>query len=155
MRKRLYVIFAAAIFILVACGQKTQKLEQIDRAEIIRLALDNYLTTTPENWRIVKNTWLKEKLDKKDTGDIFILDIRDPEDFQKEHIQGAVNIPFKVLAKEENLKKLPKDKTIVIVCVTGHSASMANVVLNLLGYKADTMKYGVNGWKEAGFPVVK
>lgn len=146
-RRKIWIFFMTLLIASAGCTNKPfKKAQQIDRREIIRQALDHYLSATPENWRIVKNTWLKEKLDKGEINDLFILDIRSQERFNEEHIQGAVNIPFMKLAKKETLTRLPKNKTIVIVCNTGHSASMANVVLNLLSYKAVTMKYGMKGW---------
>ncbi len=155
MKGKLWVSVLAILLIFSGCANRAQKQVSIDKSEIILQAVDHYLSTTPENWRMVKNTWLKEKLDKGEVSDIFIVDIRSPESFSRGHIEGAINIPFKELAKKENLAKLPRDKTIVIVCTTGHSASMANVVLNLLGYKAVTMKYGMKGWEQENFPVVK
>ncbi|MBI2150095.1 MAG: rhodanese-like domain-containing protein [Acidobacteria bacterium] len=40
-----------------------------------------------------------------------IIDVRDPEDFQKETIKGAINIPLPQL--EPRLKDIPKDTTLV------------------------------------------
>lgn len=76
----------------------------------------------------------------------FVLSIRSPEDYAKGHVKGAINIPYSELAKEENLKKLPTDKKIVVVCYTGHTASYATMFLNQLGYEAYAMKFGMMGW---------
>lgn len=81
----------------------------------------------------------------KDPG-YFLLSVRKPEDYAKGHVPGAVNIPLGQLAKEENLKKLPTDKKIVVICYTGHTASQATMFLNQMGYDAYAMKFGMMGW---------
>lgn len=76
----------------------------------------------------------------------FVLSVRAPEDYEKGHIQGAYNIPFKQIAQLDNLKKLPTDKKIVVICYTGHTASQTTMLLNMLGYEAYAMKFGMMGW---------
>ena len=51
---------------------------------------------------------LKKQLD---AGKILIIDVRAPEQFQKETIPGAINVPLAEL--EDHLKKLAKDTYIV------------------------------------------
>ena len=87
----------------------------------------------------------------------FILSIQKPEDFAKGHVKGAINIPYGQVAKKENLAKLPKDKKIVVICYTGHTASYTSMFLNQLGYEAYAMKMGMNGWnaESAGMGAVK
>src|SRR5574340_220564 len=54
--------------------------------------------------------------------------------------------PFKTIADDESLAKLDDTKKIVVVCYTGHTASMTNMVWNMLGYDALTLKFGMSGW---------
>ena len=75
-----------------------------------------------------------------------IVDIRSAEHFALGHIDGAINIPFKTIADDESLSKLDDTKKTVVVCYTGHTASMANMVWNMLGYDALTLKFGMTGW---------
>lgn len=75
-----------------------------------------------------------------------IIDIRLPEHYALGHIDGAINIPFKTTADDESLAKLDDTKKIVVVCYTGHTASMTNMVWNMLGYDAVTLKFGMSGW---------
>jgi sulfur-carrier protein adenylyltransferase/sulfurtransferase len=86
--------------------------------------------------------------DTDTTNDPFILSVRKPEDYASGHIAGAINIALADLFKEENLAKLPKDKEkqIVVVCYTGHSASQATALLNLNGYNAITLMWGMCSW---------
>lgn len=83
-------------------------------------------------------------------GDIFILDIRAAADFESVgHIEGAVNVPYAALAVQENLDMLPMDKKIVVVCYTGNTAGQATMLLNLLGYDAAVLSYGMMSWNHA------
>ena len=79
--------------------------------------------------------------------DPFILSIRSATQFATGHIPGAINIGFKSLFTEENLTKLPDDdRQIVVVCYTGHTASQAASLLNMNGFNATVLKWGMTGW---------
>jgi rhodanese-related sulfurtransferase len=76
-----------------------------------------------------------------------IVDTRAPTDFAKAHVPGAVNIPLETLFRPENLAQLPTDGTrIVIVCHTGHTASMALGGLVALGYNPYVLRFAMMGW---------
>ena len=62
------------------------------------------------------------------------------------HIPGAINIPWREVAKQENLAKLPKDRQIVVYCYTGHTASQITALLNILGYDTINLKFGMTSW---------
>ena len=91
---------------------------------------------------------LYEELNDGDTtNDPFILSIRAPSDYELGHIPWAVNYgTITSLFTRENLSKLPFDNEIIVVCYTGHTASQATAMLNLLGYDATALKYGMCGW---------
>ena len=91
---------------------------------------------------------LYEELNDGDTSnDPFILSIRTPADYELGHIPYSVNYGVVTsLFTRENLSKLPFDKEIIVVCYTGHTASQATALLNLLGYDATALKYGMCGW---------
>jgi rhodanese-related sulfurtransferase len=81
-----------------------------------------------------------------DLSDFYVLDIRAAADFAKGHIEGAVNVPYALVAKPENLVLYPTDKPMLIVCYTGHTASVATGILNTLGYDAWTLRFGMMSW---------
>lgn len=120
-----------------------------------------YLHATDDGWNYV----LPEDFNKMDKSNIFILDVRKSDDYKQGHIKGAVNIFWLDLMQPKNIKKLPKDKEIVIVCYVGHTASQILVMLKLLGYKVRVLKFGMGispnkkvkiaGWSTLGYDVVK
>ncbi|KAJ5076083.1 rhodanese-related sulfurtransferases-related [Anaeramoeba ignava] len=82
-----------------------------------------------------------------DLEDYFIVDIRSPADYCSGHIANAINIPFHTIAANSSLAKLPTDKTILVYCYTGHTASQSTAILNLLGYDAYTLQFSAMAWR--------
>ncbi|MBZ0155310.1 MAG: rhodanese-like domain-containing protein [Alphaproteobacteria bacterium] len=88
------------------------------------------------------NMWIRTKAD-----DFIVLDVRpNPEEYKAGHIPGSVHIPFYAVLLPENMKKLPKDKKIILVCGTGQLENMPVVPLRMLGYDAYTMTFGYAAW---------
>ncbi len=114
---------------------------------------DAFLSTPPGGHRTIYADSLmdgKDDLNLADElGDYFLLDVRTPAEYCAGTVPGAVNIPMSELAKPENLAKLPKDKPILVICNTGHTASISNAVLGILGYDAWTLRFGMTGWRDA------
>ncbi len=81
-----------------------------------------------------------------DLSDFFVLDIRTAVDFAKGHIEGATNVQFADVAKPESLLLYPTDKPILVVCYTGHTASVVTGILNTLGYDTWTLRFGMASW---------
>jgi rhodanese-related sulfurtransferase len=62
------------------------------------------------------------------------------------HINGAIQYTPKVSLKtSEDLNTLPTDKPIVVYCWTGQNSSQVTAWLNVLGYEAYSLTFGVNG----------
>lgn len=113
-------------------------------ADDIAGAANTYFGAGTKN---IKVTDLYDNLNDGDTSnDPFLLDLRSAEDYALGHIPGAVNIGAKVLFTAENLAKLPADKQIVAVCYTGQTSSQVVSVLNMLGYNATNLKFGMPAW---------
>ena len=85
-------------------------------------------------------------MDGDESNDPFIVSVRSAEHYALGHIPGAINIPWKEIAKPENLALLPTDQPIVVYCYTGHTGQVAATVLNLLGYEVQNLKFGIMGW---------
>ena len=127
--------------------------------------INKYIQNVDKNWNYITPKELKERIQNNNIDDLFLLDIRKPENYKEGHIPGAVNIFWLDLFKPENLAKLPKDKTIVLICYVGHTASQAMALLELLGYNVVVLKFGmgispvaeipISGWTNFGFETVE
>ena len=94
-----------------------------------------------------------------------MIDLRDETEYKKNHIKGSKNIYWMNILDEKNLKKIPKDKPIFLICYVGHTSSQVLTLLKLLGYNVVSIKYGygispakgvpVAGWVDYGLPVQK
>jgi rhodanese-related sulfurtransferase len=58
-----------------------------------------------------------EKILKEDPNSVYLIDVRDPTEFEAGHMKTAINIPVKELQKQVN--SLRADKPIIFVCTTG------------------------------------
>ena len=76
--------------------------------------------------------------------DMTILDIRKAEYYAAGHIPGAINFGISNLV--ENLNKLDPDAPVYVYCDTGHWAAEATALLQMLGYDAYSLKYGICSW---------
>jgi rhodanese-related sulfurtransferase len=101
--------------------------------------------------RLMSSTELKERMDGEE--EFVLVDVNDPEDFNKEHIPGATNIPLANLA--ETVKaELSKNQRIVVYGKDhdDESSNRASDVLEGMGYrKVADFDGGVYAWKRAGF----
>src|SRR2546430_9104172 len=76
-----------------------------------------------------------------------VVDVRQPEEYEKGHVPGAINIPLDVLFRRESLEILPvAGDPIVLVCHSGHMETMALEGLAALGYEPYVMRFGMIGW---------
>ena len=79
----------------------------------------------------------------------YIIDVREKVSYLKGHIPGSLNIAWSDMFKTENLRKLPIDRRIVMCSETGHTSAHITALLNLLGYEAVNLKWGMSGWSPA------
>jgi rhodanese-related sulfurtransferase len=92
---------------------------------------------------------LKHWLEDKEP--LIVIDVRRPEDYQKAHIPGAINIP------REKWKDavLSKDTTHIIYCYTQtcHLAAAAALTFAKKGCPVVELEGGFDNWKACGFAV--
>lgn len=93
-----------------------------------------------------------EALAKRDSG-AFILDVRQPEEWNEAHVPDSTLIPLGELTARA--AELPKDQEIVIVCRSGNRSAQARDLLLSAGFtQVTSMAGGLNQWKAAGYPTV-
>ncbi len=83
--------------------------------------------------------------------EVVFIDTRSKEEYEKEHIEGALNIPREVFDKRfHEAKKLIrnfKGKYIITYCNVGQSSYAVAVRLRNMGYKAYNLKGGFSAWR--------
>lgn len=95
---------------------------------------------------------LKEKLDNDE---VILVDVLSEESYERSHIKGAVNIPYKIIGTKAK-EKFGKDDRIVVSCSgPGCQAShTAAEKLEDLGFNnIYHYKGGKKEWEEAGYPM--
>jgi len=86
---------------------------------------------------------LKKRIDAGD--DVFILDVREPNEYQICKIPGSVLIPLGELPRR--YAELPKDKDIVAHCKMGGRSAKAMEFLQTVGFKrVKNLKGGILDW---------
>ncbi len=88
---------------------------------------------------------LKEMLDRKD--DIFLIDVREPNEYEIVSIPGSVLIPKEQFLNGSALEQLPQDRRIILHCKSGaRSAECLAVVKNAGFSDAVHLGGGVLSW---------
>jgi rhodanese-related sulfurtransferase len=88
---------------------------------------------------------LQEKLEKAHPN-LVLLDVRTPKEFHWFHLPGAQNEPLeKGLA---NSLKIPKNRTVVVICLTGHRSPLVAYRLKKESFmNLYNLTWGMAGWE--------
>jgi len=99
-------------------------------------------------------------------GEVFLLDVRTPAEFNTAHIEGAVLIPLKNVPAQDpvelpaeelleaRISEVPNDKKILVHCKTGgRSATACNLLINASYENVYNMEGGINAWMISGYSV--
>jgi rhodanese-related sulfurtransferase/DNA-binding transcriptional ArsR family regulator len=91
---------------------------------------------------------LEEALVKQQQGEIVLVDVRPSEEYESDHIPGAISIPIDELAS--HLSDLPTEREIVTYCRGPYCVYSAQAVSELRnkGFMAYRMEEGVQEWKQ-------
>jgi rhodanese-related sulfurtransferase len=107
---------------------------------------------TTEQTRYPREVSVEEAVTKRDAG-AFILDVRQPEEWDEFHIPDSTLIPLGELAAR--VEELPRDQEIVVVCRSGNRSAQGRDILLDAGFtQATSMAGGVTQWRAAGYPTV-
>lgn len=74
-----------------------------------------------------------------------LIDVRDKDKYFKEHIRGAVNIPYKEILDKKI--QLPTDKVFIIYCDRGGLSMTISRYLHKRGYKVVNVIGGLRNYK--------
>jgi adenylyltransferase/sulfurtransferase len=93
----------------------------------------------------ISATELKEMLDRKDN--IFLIDVREPNEYEIVSIPGATLIPKDQFLTGAALERLPQDKRIVLHCKSGARSAEALAIVKKAGFSdAVHVGGGVLAW---------
>ena len=92
----------------------------------------------------------EEVLSKK----VFLLDVREIQEWEEGHIEGAAHLPLGEI-NEESTKDFPRDKTIYIYCRSGRRAEEAENIMRTFGFENVVNIGGINDWLERGGKLIK
>ena len=88
------------------------------------------------------------------SGDVAVIDVREPHEYDAGHIPHATLIPVNsVFARRE---ELPKDGKIIFACAVGQRSALAAEMAAAAGLPADrlfNLDGGTDAWRKAGEPV--
>jgi rhodanese-related sulfurtransferase len=90
-----------------------------------------------------------QQIPKEEWAKMMVIDARDPEQFAKGHIPGAINMDWRqVLAKRNTI---PKDKSVLIYCNTGTLSAQAGFALRVAGWEnVRILQGGMQEWQAKG-----
>jgi rhodanese-related sulfurtransferase len=90
-----------------------------------------------------------EQIPKDEWPKFMVIDARDPAQFAKGHIPGAINMDWRqVLAKRNTI---PKNKPVLIYCNTGSLSAQAGFALRVAGWdNVKILQGGMEEWKAKG-----
>jgi hydroxyacylglutathione hydrolase len=142
----------------------TERQEDVETARLylVRVGFDRirgYLCEGIEDWQnrgmpleksgVDTVSGLYEKLKEKQ--DMFLLDVRDKEEYAAGHIPGAVNIYVGEL--EKRMDEVPSDRPVVSICAVGRRGGLGASILSRHGYpEVYNLLGGTKAWKEKGYP---
>lgn len=86
-------------------------------------------------------------------GNVLIVDVRTPAEFESEHISGAINIPLSDLPRQ--LPQTSANEQLVLACRTDRRATAAAELLAAQGLAPKVLTGGVTAWRTSGLPLIE
>ena len=86
---------------------------------------------TPEEWQQMSSET-----------NMMLIDLRSPADYRKNHIEGAINIPYEQIRKIVPFRK----KELLLYCDQGITSTAAGLMLARRGYRVSTLQGGIQAY---------
>lgn len=96
------------------------------------------------------------------SGQPFLLDVREPYEFEKFHIKNSINVPRGILETaceygfDDTVPELvqARDQEVIVICRSGNRSVFAAYTMQLMGYQSVvSLKTGVRGWNDYELPL--
>jgi rhodanese-related sulfurtransferase len=82
----------------------------------------------------------------------FFLDVRSQDEWNQFHIKGSTLIPLDQLSNR--LSEVPKNKDVVVVCLSGHRSQSGVAILQQAGFThVSCLSGGLQAWMDANYPI--
>ena len=79
---------------------------------------------------------------------LYLLDVRTPQEFLEYHIPGSVNIPLEYTFDAETTSMIPDDKDVIVICKSGTRATVSSFALAKQGIAGEILDGGIVAWQE-------
>ena len=86
---------------------------------------------------------------------ITLLDVRTPQENQRQRIAGAINFNVADANFESKIQTLDTLKPVYVYCLSGGRSSKAAKKLKRIGFTVFNLKGGISAWKTAGLPLLE
>jgi rhodanese-related sulfurtransferase len=83
--------------------------------------------------------------------DAFLLDVREPDEWEAGHAPSAVHVPMGDVVTR--LDEIPDDREVVVVCRAGTRSAQVAAYLQRLGRQTVNLDGGMQAWAQAGRPM--
>ena len=93
---------------------------------------------------VIDSNELMDKLENNE--DLYLLDVRQPDELLESKIDGVVNIPLAELFKPNGMDFIPTDKPVVVICGSGNRATIATYALAQEGIDFQVLEGGMKAW---------
>jgi sulfur-carrier protein adenylyltransferase/sulfurtransferase len=125
----------------VLCGPNATQTDLIDYPAFCGVAETTQTDTVPE----ITPEELSSRLGEKEP--VFLLDVREPGEWEIAHLEGATLIPSRELAARAG--ELPAVGEVVVYCKSGRrSAAATRLLLGLGRRRVRSLKGGLDAWAE-------
>jgi len=86
------------------------------------------------------------------SGNVFLLDVRTPDEYRQARLKGAVLIPVGEI--ERRIVEVPKNRPILVYCAGGYRSAIAASLLERHGFRqVSEIAGGIAAWEAAKLPI--
>jgi rhodanese-related sulfurtransferase len=83
-----------------------------------------------------------------------LVDVRSQGEYDRDHVPGAIHIPFFSVVSGLRVQGYPKTEPVVLYCEHGPRSGIASLSLSLFGYeKIYSLDGHMKGWRANGYPL--
>lgn len=93
---------------------------------------------------------IERAIERQELANVAIIDVRTDEEWNQEHVSGALHWGLVEHLENGELPPLSKDMEIYVTCRSGNRASQAILIMQEAGYTNLTNIGGLDDWKAAG-----